>query len=166
MIILYSQSQVDGKTDATNWLDQQIAVVKHRRTHTTDFASPSKTLLEKEVKAWAAKAGFDMETLTKAEREKIGWGFKHYVPYQRIFNALQDLMLGHTRREIAAALTKCVVGMNLMVPDYLTKLGDMTKSELAFDEWLDWTIASVCYWPGIMCGELILLPQSLINTIR
>jgi len=42
------------------------------------------------------------------------------------------------------------MGMELLVPDYLTKLGDFTKSEVNFDEWVDWTVASICYWPGIM----------------
>jgi len=147
MLVLYSQSQLDGTKDDRNWLDREVVLMKHRRTNTIDFVSASKTFLRNEVDTWAA-GKVDMK-LT-AEEAKLGWSFRHYVGYQRIFNALQAMMLQQTRKSIAAAFTACIVGMKLPVPDYLTKLGDFTKSEVNFDEWVDWTVASICYWPGIM----------------
>ena len=151
MIYLYGEFEMTGKaiSEATGknvdvpWLEQEIVLVRHKRTEIDGDSG----------KAWAKKQdGYD------AHRDGPATGkpsYRHYVPYQRIFNALQLVFLGKKRKDILLWMlsgtpysrSPCLINtLQIDAPDWLPKLGDPSKSRMAFDCAIDWATTRVCFW--------------------
>ena len=157
MIYLYSLSEVTGEATTQPWLEQEIVLVRHKRTETDGDSG----------KTWAKnKDGYQKGRDGDVPGKKPS--YRHYVPYQRIFNALQLAFLGKKRKDILEwmlsptpySTSPCLINtLQVDAPDWLPKLGDPSKSRMAYDCAIDWATTRVCFWQenyyyGFGAGDL------------
>jgi hypothetical protein len=124
MIIAYDKTD----KESPNFLDEQIVEFRMVRSPQYDFAS---------VKKW----------VKETDGEDGSQIYRHYVPFQRIWQAISSLMLMKTRREVLGWLIKRVLPvLKLEEDEFLKRYADPMENRMAFDIWLDWAVGSICDW--------------------
>lgn len=131
MIIAY------GKTDRepSDFLNEEIVEFRMVRSPPYGFDS---------VKKW----------VKDTDGESGSQIYRHYVPFQRIWQAISSFMLKQTRGQVLEWLQRVLPELKLKEDEFLKKYANPMENRMAFDIWLDWAVGSICDWKdNIYYGE-------------
>ena len=74
--------------------------------------------------------------------------FRHYVPYNRIFSAIEEQIIveGMNRLQLWDWLHNLMAQLKIDPDEYLKLGGEPVDSRRNYDVWVDWAISSICQW--------------------
>lgn len=129
MIIPYSLTDLGAANANPDWKKDKINLFKADRD-----ASFDKTKIQKWVK--------DKDGDTTGN-----FVYRHFVPYNWIFDAITETLENKTRGEIIQFLQDWTNALEIKPADTDTQLpNDPWKSRVDYDTWVEWSIESICDW--------------------
>lgn len=91
----------------------------------------------------------DIATDVKKAVDAFGDGsgkgsYKHFVPWERIFRAVEDACGGKTRNECHTLLTNVMAFLGVKDASGV----DPTQSKIDYNTWFSWAFDAICDWPA------------------
>lgn len=163
MLVLYSMQDCFGGP-SSSWMDDQIAMVWHTRSDIFDAKAVEKYCLETDGEPGKPVGGGSAQKFL----------FRHCIPYQRIFKAIEDYILAQsmTRAQAYKWLYETTYKLGLQPDEFLAACGNPAATRRGYDIWIDWAVSSICQWQknifygpgtGDGGGTKIDIPQGPVN---